>query len=112
MPCHAARRMQAKVASLSDVLADSCLKQVNKGATKAGASIVIFRYNVGNADSELLRLHARIHPLMRFYIDGASELDLSDARMDVLLAVQMDGTTPVAVLGILTFFKCVSLLLH
>jgi hypothetical protein len=47
-----------------------------------------------------------MHPLLRFYIDGASELVQDDDRMGILIAAKMDGETPVAVLGFLMYYRC------
>lgn len=57
--------------------------------------------------SEALRtLHARIHPLLLFYIDGSSGLQQEDANMNLLLLVKYAEGKPVGVLGMLTFFEC------
>lgn len=55
--------------------------------------------------SEALRtLHARIHPLLMFYIDACSGLQQDDANMNLLLLVKYSEDKPVAVLGMLTYF--------
>ena len=94
------------MASLEDTLADDSLHEVHTGATKSGSTVRVLQFNIGKAGAALKQLHARIHPLMRFYIDGASELQQDDERMEVMLAVQMTEGQPTAVLGVLTFFKC------
>jgi hypothetical protein len=43
-------------------------------------------------------LHARLQPLLLFFIDGASVIDLEDEDWDLLLAVQtLPGKAPVVV---------------
>jgi hypothetical protein len=93
---------------LQDCLADPCLKELKTGATKDGIAVSILGGNLTKAGAALRKLHSRMHPLMRFYIDGASELEQDDERMGILIAAKMEGTLPIAVLGFLTFFKCVA----
>ena len=50
-------------------------------------------------------LHARIHPLLLFYIDGSSGLQQDDANMHLLLLVKYVEDKPVGVLGMLTYFE-------
>jgi hypothetical protein len=60
------------------------------------------------ASEPLRTLHARMHPLLLFYIDGCSGLQQEDANMHLLLLVKYVEEKPVAVLGMLTFFECAS----
>ena len=98
--------MQQSTAPLCEVLADPCLEKVHAGTCKGGATVHVLRGNIVAAGPALRALHARMHPLVRFYIDGASALEQDDPRMDLLLAVKMEGSAPVAVLGLLTFYTC------
>jgi hypothetical protein len=50
-------------------------------------------------------LHARLQPLLLFFIDGASVIDLEDEDWDLLLAVQTSaGKAPVVVSAQVSFF--------
>lgn len=97
---------QKDAAPLAEALADPCLHKVHAGTCKDGAAVHVLRGNVVAAGAALKALHTRMHPLVRFYIDGASELEQDDPRMDLLLAVRMEGDAPVAVMGLLTFYTC------
>ena len=57
------------------------------------------------AEGALRMLHARIHPLLLFYIDGSSGLQQDDANMHLLLLVKYVEDKPVGVLGMLTYFE-------
>lgn len=98
--------MQTTVEPLASILEDPALSTVFSATTKSGIPLSILRFNVTAAGPQLKRLHARMHPLVRFYIDGASELDQTDARLEALLAVLMVDGIPVAVPGLLTYFRC------
>jgi hypothetical protein len=101
-----AMHLQASIASLEDTLQDPALTEVHAGTLTSGAAVRVLKFNVVAASDALRRLHARLHPLMRFYIDGASELEQDDERMEALLAVQLEGGKVGAVVGMLTYFKC------
>jgi hypothetical protein len=58
------------------------------------------------ASEDMRTLHARMHPLLFFYIDAASELQQEDANMHLLLLVKYVQDAPKAVLGMLSFFEC------
>jgi hypothetical protein len=73
-----------------------------------GANCRILHSIPATACEALRTLHARIHPLLLFYIDGCSGLQQEDANMHLLLLVKYVEEKPVAVLGMLTFFECAS----
>jgi hypothetical protein len=68
--------------------------------------LAIYECNVSEASPELKELHARLHPLLLFYVDAASPLQQSDETMELLLLVRRVSGVPVAVLGFLTYFRC------
>ena len=98
--------MQKKLPSLSTTLEDPCITTISQATTKKGITSHILQFNLTAAAAPLRMLHARLHPLLRFYIDACSELEQTDERLEVLLAVQIEAGAPTAVLGMLTFFKC------
>ena len=100
--------MQGMGPSLEDALHDcEVVHQFSpsKGAEK-GADCRILHSVPATATEALRKLHARIHPLLLFYIDGSSGLQQEDANMHLLLLVKYVEGKPQGVLGMLTYFEC------
>eukprot|EP00890_Picochlorum_soloecismus_P003382 jgi/Picsp_1/4044/NSC_01555-R1_histone acetyltransferase type b catalytic subunit len=53
-----------------------------------GHSIVVFHSNLSQASETVKKLHARIEPLLLFFIDAASSIDATDPSWEILLVVQ------------------------
>lgn len=53
-----------------------------------GQSILVYHSNLSQASETVKKLHARIEPLLLFFIDAASAIDATDSSWEILLVVQ------------------------
>lgn len=62
------------------------------------STLKIFRYNLATAPDAIKTLHARLEPLLYFFVEAASAIDASDPSWDFLLALKydLDGALDVA----------------
>ena len=79
-------------------------KPLVSAETTQGTTINILHSNLATAAEPIRQLHARIQPLLLFFVDAASAIDSTDPAWDLLLAVESfpDGTCQV--LGFATLY--------
>lgn len=86
-------------------------KLVTSMAYNDGAQeIQVLHANLANASATLRRIHARLQPLLLFFIDAASLIDQDDPNWDILLAVEKSssenaGGMPPRILGFATLYN-------
>ncbi|KAJ9534338.1 hypothetical protein QJQ45_016034 [Haematococcus lacustris] len=79
----------ASTASASDKLDVQAAGDTLGTVALAGTSqVLIKRFTLASSPTRLQELHARIEPLLLFFIDGASLIEKGDDKWDILLAVQ------------------------
>ncbi|BDA48752.1 Histone acetyltransferase type B catalytic subunit [Coccomyxa sp. Obi] len=54
-------------------------------------SMSVHRIQLSTADQTVRDLHARMQPLLMFFVDGASAIDTKEPEWDLLLAVHKEG---------------------
>lgn len=79
-------------------------KPLVSSETDTGTTIKILHSNLATAAEHIRQLHARLQPLLLFFVDAASAIDSTDPAWDLLLAVESfpDGTCQV--LGFATLY--------
>eukprot|EP00798_Chlamydomonas_sp_ICE-L_P003312 gene3312-13339_t len=92
-----------EISSMPDILAlgeEVCSMSVAGGQS----NVKIMRYNLAKTDAAVKAIHARMEPLMLFFIDGASSIDAEDDMWELLLALkpQPNGGN---LLGLQTLYK-------
>eukprot|EP00873_Tetraselmis_striata_P003640 jgi/Tetstr1/423904/TSEL_014527.t1 len=58
-----------------------------------GGELVLCRFNLASAPEALQGLHARLEPMLLFFIDGACSIDGEDPAWDVVLALRQSGAS-------------------
>ena len=69
-----------------------------------GQSILVYHSNLSQASETVKKLHARIEPLLLFFIDAASAIDATDSSWEILLVVQRGQDDVVQVVGMSTIY--------
>ena len=75
-----------------------------KQQQKPGA-ISILHSNLATASPLIRALHARLQPLLLFFVDAASPIDASDPAWDLLLAVEQGQDDQCKILGFATLYN-------
>jgi len=79
-------------------------KPLVSAETTQGTKINILYSNLAAAAEPIRRLHARIQPLLLFFVDAASAIDSTDPAWDLLLAVESFSDGRCQVLGFATLY--------
>ena len=72
--------------------------------TTEDTTIQILHSNLATADENIRQLHARLQPLLLFFVDASSQIDSSDPGWDLLLAVETDKSGTCQILGFATLY--------
>lgn len=66
-------------------------QEVATSTTQEGTQLHIVRSNLSQASETVRLLHARLQPLLLFFVDAASAIDPDDRNWDLLLVVETAG---------------------
>lgn len=72
--------------------------------TTQGTTINILHSNLATSAEPIRQIHARIQPLLLFFVDAASAIDSTDPAWDLLLAVESSPDGTCQVLGFATLY--------
>lgn len=61
---------------------------VHSAALADGGELVVKAFRLASAPDHVKALHARLEPLLLFYVDGANYIEADDPKWELLLAVQ------------------------
>ena len=80
--------------------------EVASAPTEEGSTLRVLHCNLATAPAAARQLHARLHPLLLFFVDAASAIDADDPNWELLLAVETsaDGAG-VEVVGFATLYN-------
>ncbi|KAK9917560.1 hypothetical protein WJX75_005792 [Coccomyxa subellipsoidea] len=92
-----------KLQGAAPLLLESLGKPVLERGTGAG-SLAVYRVQLSTADKSVRDLHARLQPLLMFFVDGASFIDAEEREWDFLLAVHTEGDC-ITIAGYATIFN-------
>lgn len=79
-------------------------EEVASLTTPDGRAVGLYKYHLCKADAKIKALHARLEPLLQFFIDGAQVIDQDDPHWELLLAFSQEDNRP-QVLGMCTLYK-------
>lgn len=73
--------------------------------TTEDTTIQILQCNLATVDDHLRQLHARLQPLLLFFVDAATQIDSKDPGWDLLLAVETNKDGSCQILGFATLYN-------
>lgn len=79
-------------------------EQVATADTDEGTQFLLLRSQLATASAQLKALHARLQPLLVFFVDGASAIDAEDEGWELYVAVERAPDGALDVVGFATTF--------
>jgi histone acetyltransferase 1 len=73
--------------------------------TTDGTSFSVLHTNLATASDMVRTLHARLEPLLLFFVDAACAIDAADSNWEFLLAVETDANGAPEIVGFATVYR-------